>query len=200
MGVLVGCVVGWAGGRLLEQAAARDWATDTTQRLSTIALSTIALSTIALSTIALSTIALAAVAYADSEASGGNGFVAAFTAGLVVGTTARSLLPRTTGFAEADGQLLTLVTFLLFGSVVVADVLGDLDWRILVYAVASLLVVRPLAVAVALLGSKVRPSTTGFIGWAGPRGLASIVYAVLMADSGIPAAAEVVQVAAWPSS
>ena len=177
VGVLVGALVGALGGRLLEWASSRDWATDTTQRLATIA--------------------LAAVAYAGSEATGGNGFVAAFTAGLVVGTTARSLLPRTTGFAEAEGQLLSLLTFLLFGSVVVADVLDDLDWRIVAYAVASLFVVRPVAVAVALLGTKVRAATTGFIGWAGPRGLASIVYAVLIADSGVPAADEVFQVAAW---
>lgn len=177
LGVLVGAGVGWLGGRLLAWATTRDWATDTTQRLATIA--------------------LAAIAYAGSEAIGGNGFVAAFTAGLVVGTTARSLLPRTTGFAEAEGQLLSLLTFLLFGSVVVADILGDLDWRTIVYALASLLLVRPLAAALALLGSRVRWSTTGFIGWAGPRGLASIVYAVLIADSGIPAADEVFGVAAW---
>jgi hypothetical protein len=67
---------------------------------------------------------------------------------------------------------------------------------VLAYAVASLLVVRPLAVALALLGSRVHWSTVGFISWAGPRGLASIVYAVLIAESGIPAADEVFQVAA----
>ncbi|MEI4274026.1 cation:proton antiporter [Klenkia sp. LSe6-5] len=177
LGVLVGALTGWLGGRLLTWSSSRNWATGTTQRLATVA--------------------LAAIAYAGSEAVGGNGFVAAFTAGLVVGTTARSLLPRTTGFAEAEGQLLTLLTFLLFGSVVVADIAGDLDWRTVAYAVASLALVRPLAVALSLLGSRVRVATTGFIAWAGPRGLASIVYAVLVADSGIPGADEVFQVAAW---
>ncbi len=176
LGIAVGTATGWLGGRLLEWSAARDWTTPTTQRLSTIA--------------------LAAVAYAGAELVGGNGFVAAFTAGLVVGTTARSLLPRTQEFSETEGQLLTLVTFLLFGSVVLGDVIGEIDGRVIAYAVVSLVVVRPAAVALSLLGSGVRARTVGFIGWAGPRGLASIVYAVIVADSaGVPGARQVFVVA-----
>lgn len=176
LGVGVGALVGWLGGRLLEWSAGRDWATETTQRLATIA--------------------LAALAYGGAELLGGNGFVAAFAAGLVVGTSARSLLPRTTAFAEAEGQLLTQITFLLFGAVVVADVLGALDWRVLVYAVLSLVLVRPVAVVLSLLGSGLRPRTVGFVAWAGPRGLASIVYAVIIADAGVPGGDEVFVVAA----
>ncbi|MEJ5914743.1 cation:proton antiporter domain-containing protein [Pseudokineococcus sp. 1T1Z-3] len=176
LGVGVGALVGWLGGRLLEWSSGRDWATETTQRLATVA--------------------LAALAYGGAELLGGNGFVAAFAAGLVVGTSARSLLPRTTEFAEAEGQLLTQVTFLLFGAVVVADVLGALDWRVVVYAVLSLVLVRPVAVVVALLGSGLRRRTVGFVAWAGPRGLASIVYAVVVADAGVPGGDEVFAVAA----
>ncbi len=165
VGVVVGLLVGWLGGRALTWSAGRDWATASTQRLGTLA--------------------LAAIAYAGSELLGGNGFVAAFVAGLAVGTTARSLLDGTTAFAEAEGQLLTLITFLLFGSVVAGQVLGALSWPVVAYAFASLLLVRPLAVAVSLLGSGVSPRTSAFVGWAGPRGLASIVYAVLVAEADV---------------
>jgi len=175
IGIGAGVVVGWLGGKVLEWSAARDWATETTQRLATIA--------------------LAALAYGGAELLGGNGFVAAFTAGLVVGTSARSLLPHTTEFAEAEGQLLTQLTFLLFGAVVAADVIAALDWRVVLYAVLSLVLVRPVAVALSLLGSGMRPQTVGFVGWAGPRGLASIVYAVVVADAGVPGADEVFVVA-----
>ncbi|GAB2793691.1 cation:proton antiporter [Halomonas shantousis] len=178
LGIGVGVLVGWLGGRILQWCARHAWTTPTTQRLATIS--------------------LAAIAYAGSELCGGNGFVGAFTAGLAVGTSARSLLPRTTGFAEAEGQLLTLITFLLFGTVMVANVLDGLSWQVMLYALASLLVIRPLAVAIALLGSGLAPSTVGFIGWAGPRGLASIVYAVLIAEAtGVPGTSLIFVTAAW---
>jgi NhaP-type Na+/H+ or K+/H+ antiporter len=107
------------------------------------------------------------------------------------------LLPRTTAFAEAEGQLLTLLTFMLFGALVVADVVGHFEWQYLGYALVSLVVVRPLAVLLSLLGSGVKLATDAFVGWAGPRGLASIVYAVLIADSsGVPARRDVFLVAA----
>ncbi len=178
LGAAVGALVGWAGGRLLVWSAQHDWTTETTQRLGTLS--------------------LAAVAYAGAQAVGGNGFVAAFVAGLTVGTTARGLLKDTTVFAEAEGQLLTLLTFLLFGAVVAGSVLSDFSWTVLLYAVTSLVLVRPLAAALALLGSRLSWATVGFLGWAGPRGLASIVYAVLVAEAGrITGADQVFTIASW---
>ncbi len=176
IGVAVGAATGWLGGKLLEWSTARSWTTAVTRRMATVA--------------------LAAVAFAGSELLGGNGFVAAFVAGLVVGSTARSLLPEVTNFSEAEGQLLTLVTFLLFGAVLVADVLSDVTWKAVLYALLSLLLVRPVAVALALVAAKVRPATFGFLAWAGPRGLASIVYAVLiLRTEGVPGADTVFVVA-----
>lgn len=177
-GTLAGAVAGWLGGRLLTWSAQHDWTTATTQRLGTIA--------------------IAAIAYAAAESVGGNGFVAAFVAGLTIGTTARSLLETTSIFAETEGQLLTLLTFLFFGAVVAGDVLSELSWRTAAYAALSLLVVRPLATALALIGSRLSWSSVAFIGWAGPRGLASIVYAVIIVEAGqISGADEVFSVAAW---
>jgi len=178
IGVAVGVLVGGLGGRLLAGATARGLTTASAQRLATIA--------------------LAAVAFVGSELLGGNGFVAAFVAGLVVGTAARSLLSETTAFVEAEGQLLTLITFLLFGTIVVVDVLGELSWQIVAYALASLLVVRPVVIALSLLGSGASAATVAFLGWAGPRGLASIVYAVLIAETAaVPGREVVFLVAAW---
>ncbi len=177
VGALGGLAVGWLGGRLLTWSASKDWATESTQRLGTLA--------------------LPAIAYAASEMLGGNGFVASFVAGLAVGTAARSLLTGTTAFAEAEGQLLTLLTFLLFGSVVATQVFSALSWQVLAYALVSLLLVRPVAVALSLLGSGVAPSTTAFVGWAGPRGLASIVYAVLIAEADVRGGETVFNAAAW---
>ncbi len=178
LGVAIGMLTGWLGGRALTAATARGWTTPTTQRLGSLA--------------------LAAVAFTAAELVGGNGFVATFTAGLAVGSSARSLLPATGAFAQAEGQLLTLLTFLLFGAVIVGDLLADTDWRVVVYALASLFLVRPVAVALALLGSRLRLATVAFIAWGGPRGLASLVYAVLViATPGVPGAELVFTVAGW---
>ena len=164
LGVAAGALVGYLGGRLLLVSADRAWATEATQRIATVS--------------------VAGIAYGGAELVGGNGFVATFVAGLVVGTTARELLPSVTVFAEAEGQLLTLATFLLFGAVVAPAAFDLLSWQVVLYAALSLLVVRPVAVALALLGTGVAWRTTLFLGWAGPRGLASIVYLVLVADAG----------------
>ncbi|WP_435741912.1 cation:proton antiporter [Nocardioides sp. SYSU DS0663] len=178
LGTLVGAATGWLGGRILERSSRQGWTTRTTQRIGTLS--------------------LAAVAYAGSEAVGGNGFVAAFVAGLTVGTTARSLLETTSVFAESEGQLLTLLTFLFFGAVVAGGLVDDAGWATLGYALVSLLVVRPLATTVALLGAGLSWPSVGFLGWAGPRGLASIVYAVLIVETGgVEGAEQLFTVAAW---
>jgi sodium/hydrogen antiporter len=74
------------------------------------------------------------------------------------------------------------LTFLAFGAVLLEPVLADLSWRVAIYAVLSLTVVRMVPVALALLGSHARLPTVAFVGWFGPRGLASIVFAVLIVE------------------
>ncbi len=78
--------------------------------------------------------------------------------------------------------MLNALTFLLFGAVLLGPALGDLDWRVLVYALLSLTVVRMLPVALAALGTGMRPVTVIFVGWFGPRGLASIVFVLLLVE------------------
>lgn len=124
----------------------------------------------------------------------GSGFIAAFVAGLAFGRVAgREGAP--THLADHLGELLAALTFLVFGAAALGPVLGDLTWAIVAYAVLSLTVVRMVPVAVALVGTRPRPITVGFVGWFGPRGLASIVFALdLVGESGLEEASLIVVV------
>jgi sodium/hydrogen antiporter len=124
----------------------------------------------------------AALAYGTAVALGGSGFIAAFVAGL----TFRLALGRDpediNELSEQVGNVLNAVTFILFGAILLGPALEELSWQIVVYAALSLTVVRMLPVAVAMIGSHARPPTLGFLGWFGPRGLASIVFAVIVIE------------------
>jgi sodium/hydrogen antiporter len=129
----------------------------------------------------------AAAAYTPAAALGGSGFIAAFVAGIVFRILAADHAREATFLAEQTGELLNAVTFLLFGAVLLGPALGELDWPIALYAVASLTVVRMLPVALAMLGTGMRRVTVGFLGWFGPRGLASIVYVlILLQETDLP--------------
>jgi sodium/hydrogen antiporter len=80
------------------------------------------------------------------------------------------------------GELLNAVTFIVFGAAILGPALDDLGWEVLVYAVLTLTAVRMLPVALALLGSGARRPTVMFVGWFGPRGIATIVFAVILID------------------
>ena len=132
-------------------------------------------------------VAGAALAYGIAAALDGSGFIAAFVAGMVF----RACLRRSPGeinrVTEELGTALSGATFLLFGAILLGPALDRLSWEIVLYAVLSLTVLRMLPVAVALLGSRARAPTVAFLGWFGPRGLASIVFAViLIEESNLP--------------
>lgn len=127
-------------------------------------------------------IAGAAIAYGLASALGGSGFIAAFSAGL----TFRALLGEDPGeldtFAEELGSILSGLTLFLFGAVLLGPALGEADWRYLLFAVLSLTAVRMIPVALAMLGSGARAPSVAFLGWFGPRGLASIVFALILVE------------------
>jgi NhaP-type Na+/H+ or K+/H+ antiporter len=158
-GVLVGIGVGLAGGWLVRWASKRGWMTETFQRLALLA--------------------LALVAWALADAVGGNGFIAAFVGGLVVGPTVERVGERLLRFTEAEGQLLNLSVFFVFG-VFVLGLMDAMTWQIVLYVLLSLTVVRMLPVAVALFGTHLRGVSVLFAGWFGPRGLASIVLGLIV--------------------
>ena len=96
------------------------------------------------------------------------------------GEFVRHLAEATPFLVEESGELLNAVTFLLFGAMLLGPALGGPDWRVIVYVVLSLTVVRMLPVALAMVGTGMRRVTVGFLGWFGPRGLASIVFVLLL--------------------
>ncbi len=138
---------------------------------------------------------VALLAYAGAEIIGGNGFIAAFVAGLIYGNLVRERCRLVFEFAEAEGQLLTLLTFLIFGAVILPEAFGHIGWSNALYAVLSLTVIRFIPVAISLFGSGVRAPTVTFLGWFGPRGLASILFALfVLEEAEIPAADQILTV------
>jgi sodium/hydrogen antiporter len=124
----------------------------------------------------------AALAYGAATGLGGSGFIAAFVAGvafrLVLGRDPEEL----NRFSEEVAGVLSGVTFVLFGVVLLGPVLSDLSGRLVLYAVLSLTLARMVPVAIAMLRSRARAQTVGFLGWFGPRGLASIVFAAIVIE------------------
>jgi NhaP-type Na+/H+ or K+/H+ antiporter len=124
-------------------------------------------------------LALALGTYAVTLELGGNGFVAAFVAGLAFGSSAGRGGAKEVFYVEQTAGLVSLLTWLLFGAVAVPTIVEQADWQVVGYAVLSLTVIRMLPVVIALTRSGVSLPTMAFIGWFGPRGLASIIFALL---------------------
>jgi sodium/hydrogen antiporter len=140
----------------------------------------------------LATLAVAAACYGLAAPLGGSGFIAAFVGGLVFGWLNHQEVPALTELVVDGGELFEAVTFVLFGAVVVGPLLHRIDGTVVLYAALSLTVIRMLPVAVALVGSHARTQTVGFIGWFGPRGLASIVFVVIAtSEHDLPGATQI---------
>ena len=137
-------------------------------------------------------LAAAVLAYGIANALGGSGFIAAFVAGALFGLLAGDKLAGMMRFTEETGAVLDGVTFLVFGAVLLGPAFENLSWQIALYAVLSLTVVRMLPVAISLWGTHARAPTVAFMGWFGPRGLASIVFAVIVEDAHLPHAGTIV--------
>jgi NhaP-type Na+/H+ or K+/H+ antiporter len=164
LGPGVGLLVGWLGGRWLERGVAAGWVNIPFQRLSLLG--------------------LAFLAFAGAELVGGNGFIAAFVAGLTMGNVARNVCDTLYQFGETEGQLLTLLVFLVFGAVMVPEAIEHFSWSVLIYALLSLTLIRMVPVAISLVGSGLRLPSLTFLGWFGPRGLASILFVLVVVEEG----------------
>ncbi len=177
-GILAGALAGVLGGWLLHRFASAGFVDGIYRQLATIA--------------------IAVAAFTGAGVMGGNGFIAAFVAGLAFSHIAREQCKNVQDFTEDEGELLGSITFLVFGAVLAAPVLGSLTWQIALYVALSLTVVRMLPVLIALAWSRTRFETRLFIGWFGPRGLASILFALLVFEQLSGTVAETVfTVAVW---
>jgi len=165
-GTAIGAAIGVGGGRLVDAAWRRGWMDETFARLVTPG--------------------LAMLTYAFAQFADQNGFVAAYVAGLMLAVRSPGLRERLHEFGEADGMQFALFVFLLFGMVMVPAAWPAWDGAMLVYALASLTVVRMLPAGISLAGTRLGTPAVLFVGWFGPRGIASVLYvAVLLQAFGV---------------
>ncbi len=162
IGPLVGGLVAYVGGRLITRAVAQKWMSSSFERLGGLS--------------------LALLAFLCAEKVGGNGFIAAFVAGLTLGQSAQEICPTIHEFIEAEGQALMLLVFLLLGGVLAGPAIAQATPMMIVYAVLSLTLIRILPTAASMIGARLNPVTTLFLGWFGPRGLASILFGLLILE------------------
>ncbi|MFJ6749618.1 cation:proton antiporter [Streptomyces sp. NPDC091266] len=175
---VIGLTVGRFGAYALRWSMARDWSGPDWRPILTLA--------------------VPAVTYGLCVAGDGSGFIGAWAAGLAFGSGLRRApsghephggIPdpgQNTSFTEHLGLLLASLSFLVFGAVILGPALQHLTWRTVLYAVASLTVVRMLPVALALIGTRLKPASLAYIGWFGPRGLASLVFGLLAFEEQLP--------------
>ena len=162
LGPVAGVAIGYLGARLLDSAIEREWVSE--------------------AFLGIGILSLALLAYVSAELVGGNGFIAAFVGGLVFGNTIRHPCTFLFEFMETEGQLLMLITFLIFGAILLPEGLAHMTSTTVLYAVLSLTVIRVVPVAISLVGAGVRAPTWLFLGWFGPRGLASILFVLLILE------------------
>jgi len=165
IGAVVGVVIGYLAGRLIDQSRGRGWADR--------------------GLLPLAMLALPLLCYYGAVELGGNGFIAAF----VAGTAAAASQPRVDDVHESmaltglTSTFLSYAVWMLFGVTALTHLAPLLSWQNIVYAVLSLTAVRMAPVAISLIGSGLRPQTVAFVGWFGPRGLASIIFALIAYES-----------------
>ncbi|MEM7586614.1 MAG: cation:proton antiporter [Acidobacteriota bacterium] len=165
LGPLIGIAVGLLGSRLVSWGMRSKWMNEAFQHLSTLG--------------------LALLSFAGAELIGGNGFIAAFCAGITLGNTSSCAFESLYEFAEAEGQLLALLVFLVFGAVLLPGAIDHVTWQYVLYGVLSLTVVRMVPVAISLIGARLRKETVLFLGWFGPRGIASVLFGLVVVESSV---------------
>jgi NhaP-type Na+/H+ or K+/H+ antiporter len=162
---VVGVAIGAIGGWVVARSRRREWMSDTWAQLATLA--------------------IALVCFAAGERLHGSGFVAAFAGGLAFAFAARRTGVRPdTHVSDAAGQLLELMVFAMFGGYAVIVGWRDANWRVVLFAIIALFVVRLIAVHAALIRTDVAMHERMFIGWFGPRGIGTLVLGLLMVERG----------------
>jgi NhaP-type Na+/H+ or K+/H+ antiporter len=138
---------------------------------------------------------LAVLCFATAQAIGGSGFIAAFVGGLFASYLFTQQKHHLLKASEEFASLLSVVTWVVFGALVVPRAWSSLTVEVWLYALLSLTVIRVLPVLISLAGSRFDLETRLFIGWFGPRGLASIVFAVMILEYPLEASHTLVAVA-----
>jgi NhaP-type Na+/H+ or K+/H+ antiporter len=168
IGIAVGVVLAFLSARLIKLCASKGWVTETWRQVPVAA--------------------IAVSCFSVAQSLGGSGFIASFAGGLLFGwlTTHSEYKHDYLLAAEGTGDTFALITWVIFGAAVVGHSLDELNWKIVLYAVLSLTVIRMLPVFLALTKMDLRKEEKLFVGWFGPRGLASIVFAVIVINEDLP--------------
>lgn len=162
IGSIVGAIIGAALGKLIHYADGQGWISHSFRNLTCIG-------------VAILTLFCAHLV-------GGNGFIAAFVGGLVFGGFCSRRSGSLTSFVEEEGQLFSLVIFFFFGAALLPAALENFTVFCVLYALLSLTVIRMGPIALSLIGLKLKAPTHAFIGWFGPRGLASILFLLIAVE------------------
>jgi NhaP-type Na+/H+ or K+/H+ antiporter len=177
IGAVIGLLLAVAGGLALRACASRGWVAGTWLQLPIVA--------------------LALLCFGLAQWLGGSGFIACFVAGLTFGGLTKSHKAEFLESAEGTGDALALLTWFTFGTVTLGLLFDHFSWQAVIYAVLSLTVVRMLPVYISLLGKHLQLDTLLFIGWFGPRGLASIVFVVMVAAEHLAGNDTILTTVAW---
>ena len=161
-GPIAGIAIGYVGARLVARCYRTQWMSESAEGM-----------------IALG---LAFGAFALAELMHGNGFIAAFVAGLTFGNTLQHKCEFLYEFAESEGQILILLTFAAFGAAMLPQAMGVATLSYVAFAIMALTVVRMLPVHLSMMGTGIKPVTSAFLGWFGPRGLASVLFVLLILE------------------
>ena len=163
IGLSVGIVLGWLGGRLFAISSEKEWTSESARQIGNPA--------------------LALLIFIGAKHLGGNGFVAVFIAGILFGHFTHHLHHEATEFTEVSGTIFSLFVWTIFGSTMVIPLLQNFNLTAFIFALLSLTIVRMLPVAISMIGKHLRPDTLFMMGWFGPRGLASVVFMILAYDT-----------------
>jgi NhaP-type Na+/H+ or K+/H+ antiporter len=163
IGLVVGLSFSFIGAKLLEASAARQWLSEVWVQVTVMA-------------IALSSFYVAQTFH-------GSGYIAAFSGGLLFGYLLSKKTHQLVLATEGMAELFAMFTWILFGATLLGTLFDHMSWQVLAYAVASLTVIRMLPTYCAFIGTRVPTRERLFLGWFGPRGLASLAFAVLVIDA-----------------
>jgi NhaP-type Na+/H+ or K+/H+ antiporter len=175
IGLSVGCGLTFAVVKLIKLCDDRNWITASWRQLPIPA--------------------LAVTCFSLAQLLGGSGFIASFAGGLLFGFLEKGRKHKLLLTAEGTGDTLALITWVIFGVLVVGRYIHSLTWQVVLYSLLSLTIIRMLPVFLVLSGVKLQLSEKLFIGWFGPRGLASIVFAVIIIKNQLPGHATIAMTA-----
>jgi NhaP-type Na+/H+ or K+/H+ antiporter len=177
VGAIVGVILSIVGGQALKLCAQRGWVTG--------------------SWVQVPVIALALLCFGSAQWLGGSGFIASFVGGLIFGGLTTQHKDEVLRGAEGTADTFSLITWFTFGAVVVGPQAAHITWQVVVYALLSLTVVRMLPVFLCVIGMGQQTDTKLFMGWFGPRGLASIVFIVMVAANNLPEDEVLIATVTW---